>query len=82
MVIPSKLKFFEEENLKASAYVSKQKGSTSETDAKDRRDKIVEEEGVTESMLSSLNSTSSLVGKNFGQNSCNKLLCVKLKKNH
>ena len=53
--MPSKLKGSDNSKLQASAYVVKQIGNVTEIDIKDRVDKIVKEEGVTENMLNRLN---------------------------
>lgn len=81
LLLPIRVNFSEEEKLKSSAYVVKKKESTSDVDAKYSIDKIVEEEGVTENMLSRLNSILSLVGKEVGQNSYKNIFFIKWKKN-
>ena len=79
--MPSKLKGSDNSKLQASAYVVKQIGNVTEIDIKDRVDKIVKEEGVTENMLNRLNSTLALVGKEIGQKHAANLCLQKGRKN-
>ena len=63
LLMPSKLKGFDDSKFQASAYVTKQKWIKVDLVAKDRAYNIVAQENMSEKMISRLSTTLALVGK-------------------
>ena len=80
IVMPSRMEYCKERNLRASAYIENQTGNVPGVSVKDRVKDIVLDDGVSSGMRERLNKTFNLVGQDVHYNSYKKLFVLKVRK--